>query len=165
MLSSLFYPDISPIMILNAKDDEKGKRMTEQNTPKPRPLSPHLQVYSPQITSMTSIMHRLSGVALAIGLFFVTWALVALANGRESYEFFIAFCLSPIGQIMLAGWTLAFYYHMCTGIRHLIRDCGYLYENRDSVVTGWFVIIFAILFTGVTWGYIYMDWITGVLAS
>lgn len=136
-------------------------RMTDTSITKERPLSPHLQVYKPQITSVTSILHRAAGIALTFGLVLMTWALVALASGREAYEFFIAFCLSPIGQIMLAGWSMAFYYHMCTGIRHLIRDCGYMFENKDSCTTGWLAIIVSVALTAGTWGYIYRDVLIG----
>ena len=122
-----------------------------------RPLSPHLQVYKPQITSMTSILHRASGVALAIGLILLTWGLISLAAGRENYTVFLGFTKSTIGQILLAGWSAAFFYHLCTGIRHLIRDFGYLYENRDSVISGWVCIIMAALLTALTWAYIYQD--------
>ena len=138
--------------------------MTDTPLTKERPLSPHLQIYKPQITSMSSILHRLTGVALTVGLILLTWGLVALASGRESYEFFINFCTSITGQILLAGWTFAFFYHLCSGVRHLIRDCGYLYENKDSVVTGWLVIIISIFLTMAIWGYIYSDTLTGVLS-
>lgn len=112
---------------------------------------------------MTSILHRITGVALSIGLFLVTWGLIALASGREAYEFFISFCLSPLGQIGLAGMTLAFYYHLCSGIRHLIRDFGYLYENKDSLISGWFILVSSVLMTLGTWAYIYSEWIGGVI--
>jgi succinate dehydrogenase / fumarate reductase cytochrome b subunit len=103
----------------------------------------------------------MTGMALTIGLFLVTWGLLALANGRDSFEFFMAFCTSIFGQILLAGWTAAFFYHFCSGIRHLIRDFGYLYENKHSVVSGWLVIGLAFLMTAALWAYIYRDMITG----
>jgi succinate dehydrogenase / fumarate reductase cytochrome b subunit len=131
--------------------------MSDTPTIKDRPLSPHLQVYKPQITSMTSIFHRMSGVALALGLFMVSWALIALATGEEAYGVFTGFCASIIGQIILIGWSAAFFYHICTGIRHLIRDCGYLYENKHSVISGWIVLIAAFFMTAAVWGYVYRD--------
>lgn len=131
---------------------------------KERPLSPHLQIYKPQITSVSSILHRFTGIALTIGLILLTWGLVALASGREAYEFFINFCMSPLGQIMLAGWTASFYYHVLSGVRHLIRDCGYWYENKDSVITGWAIIVMAFGLTALTWAYIYRDVLSGVVA-
>lgn len=121
-----------------------------------RPLSPHLQIYKPQFSTVTSILHRATGIALTLGLFLLAWGLVALAGGRESYEFFIGFCSSVIGQILLIGWSLAFYYHLCTGIRHLIYDSGYLFEIRNSIRSGWVVLILPVLMTLATWGYIYL---------
>ena len=135
--------------------------MTDTPLKKERPLSPHLQVYKPQITSMSSILHRMTGIALTIGLFLVTWGLLALANGRESYEFFMAFCTSTIGQILLFGWTAAFFYHFCTGIRHFILDAGFLYEKRTTAISGWVVIASAFILTMATWAYIYRDMMTG----
>jgi len=128
---------------------------------KPRPLSPHLQVYRPQITSISSILHRVSGIALMMGLFLITWGIIALASGREAYEFFIFFCTSIPGQIMLVGWTGAFFYHMSTGIRHFILDAGFLYERDTAATSGWVVLLSATVFTLATWGYIYRDVITG----
>ena len=79
-----------------------------KNSMKERPLSPHLQVYKPQLSSVTSILHRMTGVALSVGFGFVIWGLVALADGRESYESFVAFLSSVAGQIVLAGLSVAF---------------------------------------------------------
>lgn len=135
--------------------------MTDTPIKKERPLSPHLQIYKPQITSMSSILHRLSGVALTIGLFLVTWGLIALADGRESYEFFMNFCASTVGQIMLIGWTAAFFYHMSTGLRHFILDAGFLYEKKNTAISGYVVIAIAALLTAMTWIYIYRDTIFG----
>lgn len=99
----------------------------------------------------------MTGVALTLGLFLVTWGLVALADGRESYEYFMNFCSSTLGQILLIGWTGAFFYHMCTGIRHFILDAGYLYEKETAARSGFIVILMAALFTAAIWGYIYKD--------
>ncbi len=135
--------------------------MSENTVQKERPLSPHLQIYKPQITSVSSILHRMAGIALVLGLFLVTWGLIALANGRESYEFFIGFCTSTIGQLMLAGWSAAFFYHMCTGLRHFILDAGFLFEKKATAISGWIVIAIAFILTAATWGYIYRDALMG----
>ena len=125
--------------------------------PSERPLSPHLQIYRPQITSVSSILHRATGVALTIGLVLMTWGLIALASGREAYECFIEFCLSPIGQILLFGWTGAFFYHLSTGIRHFILDSGLLFEKGTAAKSGWVVIASALVLTLGAWGYLYRD--------
>jgi len=135
--------------------------MTDTVIKKERPLSPHLQIYKPQITSMSSILHRMTGIALTLGLFLMSWGLIALADGRESYDYFMNFCTSIIGQIMLAGWTGAFFYHMCTGLRHFILDSGFLYEKKLAAVSGFIVIALAVILTALTWGYIYRDVILG----
>jgi len=133
--------------------------MNTSDTPiqKERPLSPHLQVYKPQITSVSSILHRMAGIALMLGLFVVTWGLLALANGRETYDFFIMVTTSIFGQCLLAGWSAAFFYHLCTGIRHFILDAGYLYDKKIASLSGWIVILCALTMTLATWGYIYRD--------
>ncbi|HEU0117457.1 MAG TPA: succinate dehydrogenase, cytochrome b556 subunit, partial [Alphaproteobacteria bacterium] len=82
-----------------------------------RPLSPHLQVYKPQLTSGMSIFHRITGVALCAALpVFVAW-LVMLANGPKSYPDFMNLFHNPVGQILLFGWVFSFFYHLCCGIR------------------------------------------------
>lgn len=135
--------------------------MSDNPIKKERPLSPHLQVYKPQITSMSSILHRMTGIALTLGLFMVTWGLIALADGRESFEYFMDFSKSIVGQIMLIGWTGAFFYHMCTGIRHFILDAGFLYEKNIAAKSGFVVIGMAVVMTFATWAYIYRDAIMG----
>jgi len=120
-----------------------------------RPLSPHLQIYKPQITSISSILHRLSGIALTIGLLMVVWGLYSLADGRDTYDCFIEFCGSVFGQILLVGWSAAFFYHMSTGIRHFILDAGYLYEKKNTAISGYIVILMAFAMTAALWGSIY----------
>ncbi len=116
-----------------------------------RPLSPHLQVYKPQMTSMTSILHRATGVGLTIGLMMMAWWLVAAAIGPEAYGVFTDFAGSDVGRILLFGWTLAFYYHLANGIRHLIWDCGFLFKLKDAYMAGYFVLFVTAVMTGFTW--------------
>ena len=139
--------------------------MTDTPVKKERPLSPHLQIYKLGITGYSSILHRMSGIALMLGLFLITWGLLALANGRESFELFLGFCQSTIGQLMLFGWTAAFFYHLSTGIRHFILDAGFLFEKQTASRAGWVVILIAAILTFATWGYIYKDVLMGGGAS
>lgn len=120
-----------------------------------RPLSPHLQVYKPQMTSVTSILHRASGFALSVGLVMFTWWLAAASSGPEAYEVFQDFCGSGLGLILLFGWTVAFYYHLANGIRHLIWDTGFLFNLKNAYAAGYFVLFFTAVMTGLTWGCIY----------
>ena len=116
-----------------------------------RPLSPHLQVYKPQLTSVTSILHRASGAALSVGLLMFTWWLVAAATGPESYRIFTSFCGSLPGIALLFGWSLAFYYHLANGIRHLIWDSGFLFQLKNAYAAGYFVLVFTVVMTALTW--------------
>ncbi len=121
--------------------------MTTQN----RPLSPHLQVYRPQLTSMLSITHRLTGVALAAGTFLLVWWLVAAATGPEAYATAQAAISSVIGRLLLFGWTLALFYHLCNGIRHLFWDAGYGYELKSAYASGWAVMAGSVGLTLLAW--------------
>jgi succinate dehydrogenase / fumarate reductase, cytochrome b subunit len=117
-----------------------------------RPLSPHLQVWRWTLTMALSILHRASGVALSIGLLMIVWMLVAAASGQESYETFLSFSKSLFGQLLLFGWTGAVYFHMCSGIRHLLMDAGYLMTIPQAEKAGKIIFIVSIAMTLATWG-------------
>ena len=107
-------------------------------TKRERPLSPHLQVYRWQITMTMSILHRVTGVALAVGAFGLVWWLLALAGGPESHAQFSDAANSIIGQVFLFGFSFCLIYHFFNGIRHLLWDIGWGFEipkiDRKSVV-------------------------------
>jgi len=119
--------------------------------PSKRPLSPHLQVYKPQMTSVMSIFHRASGVALAIGTVVLVWILVAAASGAAHFDYVIGLLGTPIGRLALFGWSFALYYHMCNGVRHLFWDMGYLFKLKNAFAAGWLVLAVATLLTLATW--------------
>lgn len=128
-----------------------------------RPLSPHLQVYRPQITSATSIFHRMTGAALAVSLFIVTWALMAIATGPEAFDVFKGFFSSIFGRLVLFGWTLAFFYHFCSGIRHLIMDTGAMMTIEKAYKAAYVTYAMTLILTIGTWGiYYYCKGYTGV---
>ncbi len=85
-----------------------------------RPLSPHLQIYRWQLTSVLSILHRAAGVALTAGAILLVWWLVAAASGPDAYESVADFLGSWLGLLLLFGWSLSLFYHLCNGIRHLV---------------------------------------------
>lgn len=118
---------------------------------KNRPLSPHLQIYRPQITSMLSILHRITGFGLAAGVVLLTWGLLAAAAGEDSYAVFYGFCKSIVGQVMLFGWTFAFLYHLFNGIRHLVWDTGRGFDLKTASKSGWAVVVASLLFTALFW--------------
>lgn len=119
-----------------------------------RPLSPHLQVYKWQVQMLTSILHRATGIILAVGSLIIVWGLAALAAGEEAFATFTACASSPLGTIVLIGWTLAFFYHLANGIRHLVQDTGKGYAITSFVRSSWVSIIAAIVLTVLVWGYV-----------
>ena len=116
-----------------------------------RPLSPHLQVYKPQMTSVTSILHRATGLAMAYGLGIFGWWLVAAGIGPEAYSVFTGFIGSKIGLLLMFGWTVAFYYHLANGIRHLFWDAGFLFKIKNAYAAGYFVLFTTLVLTAATW--------------
>ena len=117
-----------------------------------RPLSPHMQVYRWQVQMVTSILHRTTGIILAVGSLLMAWALVALAAGPEQFADFSAVARSPLGFLVLFGWTWAFAYHLINGIRHLVQDAGYAYSIPDFVRNSWVSVIGSLVLTALVWG-------------
>ena len=123
-----------------------------------RPLSPFMfpTWYRFQITSALSILHRLTGIALALGSFLLIWWLIAVAAGGDLYAATHAFLASPIGLVLLFGWSVAFFYHLCNGIRHLAWDAGYGFELRSAARSGYAVLCTTVLLTALTWLYVFL---------
>lgn len=116
-----------------------------------RPLSPHLQIYRPQINSLTSILHRMAGVALGLGVVLLAWWLIAAAGGADSFAPAQAFMGSIVGRIILFGFTGALFFHLCNGVRHLIWDAGYGLGVEAVVRGGWAVIATSGVLTLLAW--------------
>ncbi len=116
-----------------------------------RPLSPHLQIYKPQITMVTSITHRATGIALGVGTLLLAWWLIAVATGPEAYATVSAFMTSWLGQIVLFGFTWSLFYHLCNGIRHLFWDMGQGFELPTMRKSGMAAIIASVVLTLLTW--------------
>jgi succinate dehydrogenase / fumarate reductase, cytochrome b subunit len=112
--------------------------------------------YRFQITSTLSILHRLTGIALAIGSVLLAWWLVAVAAGGEVFVATHAFIASPIGMLLLFGWSIAFFYHLCSGIRHLAWDAGYGFEIREAYRSGYVVIAATAVLTVASWLYVFL---------
>lgn len=109
-----------------------------------RPLSPFLTVFRWPVTMATSIVHRVTGVGLAGGILLLTWWLVAVANGPETYETFTNLISTTLGQLILFGFAWSLAYHAVNGIRHLAWDLGYGFEVRTADLTG--ILVFALSF-------------------
>ncbi len=121
---------------------------------KERPLSPHLQIYKPQITSVLSIMHRITGITLTVGMFLIVFWIGTLSLGESFYEYYMVFIKSWFGTLILMGFTFALFYHLSNGIRHLFWDLGYGYELNIAFISGITVLISAFVLTAIIWGII-----------
>ena len=120
-----------------------------------RPLSPHLMIYKPQLTSMMSITHRATGAALALGSLLVVWWIVALATGAEYYSFVQSIIASWVGQLVLFGFTVVVFYHLSNGIRHLLWDFGHNLTIEGVHRTGYMVLASTIILTALTWALVF----------
>ena len=116
-----------------------------------RPLSPHLQIYRPQLTSVLSISHRISGVVLGAGSLLLTWWLVSAVQGPEAFERVQAIIGSWFGRLVLLGFSLALFFHLCNGIRHLFWNLGYGFELGTVYRSGWAVVAATLGLTLLSW--------------
>ncbi len=116
-----------------------------------RPLSPHLQVYRPQLTSVMSISHRVCGVALSVGSLLLIYWLSAAAAGPEAFSRAQGMLGGFFGQIILFLFTYALFYHLCNGVRHLYWDSGNGLEIDAVYRTGYIVIGVSIALTLLVW--------------
>ncbi len=125
--------------------------MTEPAPKTVRPLSPHLQVYKPQMTSVLSILHRITGIGLTAALPVLVWWLVALSQGAEPYNAVMDCLKSPIGKLFLMGWAWALSYHLCAGIRHLLWDAGWGFELKQVYASAKIMLGATALLTLLLW--------------
>ena len=121
-----------------------------------RPLSPHLQVYRPQLTSILSITHRGTGIFLALGALYLVCWLLAIASGPDAYASVSAFSASIIGRLLLLGWTFSLFYHLANGIRHLVWDAGVGLDLKTTYMSGWLVVVGAAVLTVIAWAAAYV---------
>ncbi len=112
---------------------------------KERPLSPHLGIYKPQLTSVTSILHRITGVGLAFGTGIFIWFLIALGWSENCFDCFHYFITSFAGRLVIFFWMLGMAYHLVNGIRHLIWDMGYGFKIEDANKSAIVVFIISII--------------------
>jgi succinate dehydrogenase / fumarate reductase cytochrome b subunit len=103
---------------------------------------------------VTSILHRATGIALAGGTLLVLWGLLSLAAGEASFGQFKICMGSPIGLVLLFGWSWALFFHLCNGIRHLVQDAGAGYAIPQFVRSSWLSIIASIVLTVAVWAYV-----------
>jgi succinate dehydrogenase / fumarate reductase cytochrome b subunit len=120
-------------------------------TSRDRPLSPHLQIYRWQWTMLLSIVHRMTGVALSVGMLLLVWWLVAASLGPEEFADAQAFMDHWFGRLILFGFTWALFYHLSNGIRHLFWDAGRGFELQTGYGTAWLVVLASLVLTGLAW--------------
>lgn len=126
--------------------------MSETSSNKPeRPLSPHLSIYKPQLTSMMSISHRATGAINMLGLLLLVAWLLAAAMGPDAYALFASVMGSWFGMIVIGGLIFTVYYHLFNGIRHLCWDMGYLFKIESAYRAGYVVLLASIGATVLTW--------------
>jgi succinate dehydrogenase / fumarate reductase cytochrome b subunit len=116
-----------------------------------RPLSPNLQIYRPQLTSVLSITHRFTGVLLSAGAVLLVVWLLAAAAGPQPYAALDKLLGSWLGLALLFVWTFSLFVHLCNGVRHLLWDAGYGFELRTIYASGWAVLAVSALLTLAAW--------------
>lgn len=121
---------------------------------RPRPLSPHLQIYRWPATMATSIVHRATGVALTAGMAVLAWWLMALAAGPEAYGLFTSLAFTPLGQLVIFGFVWSLSFHLLNGIRHLVWDIGHGFAPKTanrisvSIILGSIALAVGVFFAG-----------------
>ena len=116
-----------------------------------RPLSPHLEIYSPLINMVMSIIHRITGAALYVGTMLFVWWLAALATGPAYFDFVAGIFGSWPGRIVLFGYTWALLHPLVGGIRHFIWDLGYGYDLDTIDKLSWGTLIVSVTLTALIW--------------
>ena len=121
-----------------------------------RPLSPHLQVYRPQMTSVMSILHRAAGVVLTTGTLIMAAWFVSLALGKEAYDVVVMVIGHPLGQFVLFGYSVALIYHALNGVRHLGWDLGFGLTIPQVYKNGQIVLFLTVVLTMGLWSAVWM---------
>ena len=120
-----------------------------------RPLSPHLQIYKPQLTSILSILHRGTGIVLSMGSVILVLWIIALTFGKETYVLYSTVINHWLSLTVLFGFTFGLFYHLSNGIRHLFWDAGYGYDLKHAYISGVAVVFSSLFLTILTWLIIY----------
>ena len=115
------------------------------------PLSPHLQIYRWQVSSLVSITHRISGIINLIALILIFFWLVFLSLGESNYELFLLKINNFAGKFILIGFTWSMFFHLLSGVRHLVWDLGYGFEVKTANISGVIVIVSSLALTVIFW--------------
>jgi succinate dehydrogenase / fumarate reductase cytochrome b subunit len=122
-----------------------------------RPLSPHLQIYRPQINMVMSVFHRLTGSALYFGAALIAWWLIAAATGPDYFAFVNGLFATWVGMVVIIGYTWALIHHLLGGLRHLIWDTGAGLDIASINLLSWGTIVLSLLLTAGLWLYIAVE--------
>ena len=122
-----------------------------------RPLSPHLQVYNLPLTALLSISHRITGVSLTLGVVLLTLWVFSAALGEEEYNLFSLFLNFWLGKLVLFGFSVALFYHLCNGIRHLFWDIGMNFDLKKTMLADYTVLFSSIILTILVWFFALRD--------
>lgn len=117
-----------------------------------RPLSPHLQIYAPLINMVMSILHRITGAANYFGTLLLAWWLIAAATSKDYFDFVNGLLATPVGLLILLGFTWSVLHHMMGGIRHFIWDTGKGFNLAAVNMLSWLTIMLSLILTAVVWG-------------
>jgi succinate dehydrogenase / fumarate reductase cytochrome b subunit len=126
---------------------------THASKRKQRPLSPHLQIYSPLINMVMSILHRITGAALYVGTLLLAWWLIAAATGPAYFNFVSGLFASPVGLLVLFGYTWALLHHMIGGLRHFVWDTGRGFDLGTIDTLSWGTIIISLVLSVAIWAW------------
>ncbi len=116
-----------------------------------RPLSPHLSIYRWPITMLSSILNRATGIFLTFGTLFLVWWLVAAAAGPDAFAGVQGFLISPLGLLLLLGWSASLFFHLFSGLRHLAWDLGYGFAKPGLNAGSYAVLGCTVLATAFVW--------------
>lgn len=125
--------------------------MTGPAAKRPRPLSPNVQIYRPQLTSVLSVLNRITGIVLSLGAVALVVWLLAAAAGPHAFSVVHGAVATWAGQIVLFGFTFAFFLHLCGGVRHPVWDTVHGFELRSIYISGWVVVIASVVLTLAAW--------------
>ena len=115
-----------------------------------RPLSPHLQIYRKQLNSATSILNRITGIAMLGAALLIVWWLLAAATGQAYFDLVDGLMTSMLGDVVMTLSVLGLWYHTLGGLRHLIWDTGRGLELEAADRMGWAMIVGAVVLTILT---------------
>ena len=124
--------------------------MSDAKQPVERPLSPHLQIYRPQMTAISSILTRITGNALIVGIALAVWWLLAAASGPDYFSFVNAIATSWFGDLVFTASLWAIWYHYLAGLRHLYFDAGKGLDIPTAELLGWVSVIGSVVLTVIT---------------